>query len=699
MSNLKLSKSELKLQQHYSEKLRIKDNNLYLKEQNKERKPYHYNSMKEACQAVKEQAQRKKTELSIQNKTNVETLSVAAIKDILIQTKVGIVGIKAGDSSGRTTALAYYDYDNNRYTYDTAILNMYVYNINNCALSTSSHKQLVDTLEAASNESRFAIYNPPHPHEIPVKNGIYNIITKQLQPTTPEKTVISFIDTNYIKNAQHPQYPHAPNFDIHDILYQFSNYNDRRLRLLYQIFKACLINGKRQDKFFVILGEGGDGKSTIFKFLADIIGSSTNVSAVSFSEINDDNKIIDSLNKKLMIGYDNDPVFISKTQKLKSMSSNEDLKVSRKYLNPITAPFEPTIVQLCNDMPRFKADINSEWLTRRMVVFKAEYSHTKNGTADSSIPDLLDDEQLREYFLAYLLDEVPYYSDFEDVDQNVMNESLSDDDLINQFCEWLYENHIISELNTHLPTTTLYHLYLYWMRHNNPVSKQLGKKMFKKTIERHLENYGYQYSSARSRLSTLYNNKQFNLNILENIIHPDKRLDEYLYYLLEQDFGNLGSAENFFELNNTNLIHNNTNSQNSQITKTVHETTAIDYLQLVSSVIKQAIDDDLYNDIYEDIFKRKTSYQHINNDTTQQTLSSAFRSKDQQTLQQIKEIIQSNQLSPSELSYFVDEAKLISRIEKSTQLISSIELSTNSNVSDDELLLDFIDEYIDILDE
>src|SRR5699024_5688032 len=131
------------------------------------------------------------------------------------------------------------------------------------------------------------------------------------------------------------------------------NYNEQRLRLLYQIFKSCLADSKQKDSFFVILGEGGDGKSTIFKFFASVIGLS-NVSAVSFSEINDDDKIIDSLDKKMMIGYDNDPVFISKTQKLKSMSSKEDLKVSRKYLNPITAPFEPSIVQLCNDMPRFK---------------------------------------------------------------------------------------------------------------------------------------------------------------------------------------------------------------------------------------------------------------------------------------------------------------------------------------------------------
>mgnify|MGYP001508003139 FL=1 len=54
-----------------------------------------------------------------------------------------------------------------------------------------------------------------------------------------------------------------------------------------------------------MIGPGGDGKSTMFTMITNLIGSQ-NASYLNFNEITQSDKLLTTLNKKIMLGMDND---------------------------------------------------------------------------------------------------------------------------------------------------------------------------------------------------------------------------------------------------------------------------------------------------------------------------------------------------------------------------------------------------------
>lgn len=718
LQKVQLSEDEIKLQQNYAKWFEEQQEHLY--DCQEDRRPAHYANFKEAYKHIDDLAKqikaRKLDQIAKSQKNSQDDKSLPELDEIelkpreiikvLKRAKVGITAIVEEDkssskdhddilnedSSEYVVALAFYDYNRKRYTYSTSILNDYITKINQVASTKGDFERILRTLESEAVRGEFAIYNPPGSHQIAVKNGIYNLITGKLEDNSPEKTVTSFIDTRYVKDAKQPKYYNRSDFELHDFLLHFCNYNESRYKLLLQIFKSCLLESKRADAFFVILGEGGEGKSTILDFYSAMIGEKSNTARISFDKINDDNQLLTAVGKKLLLGPDNHKVYVKDTSKLKSMASKEAITINRKYLDPIKVPFTASIVQLCNEMPRFDASSTSQWLKRRLVVLKAENSLTASDKDDVSIPSLLNTKAMHEYFLKYLLDDVPYYSGFETVDAEVGMNAISDDDLVGQFCEFLYDEHIISEFNTKLPSTTLYHIYLWWMRQYNPQSSCLAQQNFKKNMSSHLENYGYQYNQSQKAVSTLNNNKEFNLKLVDDCVETDQRLDQALHQLLENHSKSLSTKQRYFELTDYSILHNSDSRSRVQH-KIIKPTTAVDYLGITLDVVNQGVENGFYDCISDGIFKRSNKVKQSTNLSNKDTLSSVFRTQSIEKLNQIKGNFEAGLYSSSELSYLEEEAYIIASIDQASNPTLKTLVDDHLNESNDDFLLDFIEQY------
>lgn len=444
-------------------------------------------------------------------------LTLESVADILVQT-LPMVIIPAKDGH---TALAVYDPDTRIYTSSsTTILNTALVTL----FGTSSNQLLATlTMSLIGRKEKFYFHYRPLPkYKIAVGNGIYNGLIQKLEPFTPKYTILTKIETNYNPNAKQPDL--GDGFSFQQMVNQLADGNRARTTLLKQICKSIITGVSTSAALFIFLGKGGDGKSTFFQLLENVIGSQ-NTAHVNFSEINSDDKLLETMGKKLVVGLDNDTnIYIRKTAKLKSMAAHEAVTYSRKYLSAISVPFTATIVQLCNDMPRFSETGTS--MRRRLVTFKAEHSYTLTGTENNNVSKYIQNKEFLEYVLKEILD-FDYTLNYNDVDRQITNDTLDEEDTIGQFIDDMDQIHLFDGVNKMIPLPHLYAAYLDWSAANQQSSRPYSTRAFSAKIIDPLFDRGYTRQTIPVRLRTIIDSGEF-IPASFDEISSGKRLAEVL---------------------------------------------------------------------------------------------------------------------------------------------------------------------------
>ena len=500
---MKYSRKSLNQFKKYDEYIKSKRKHLY--DNQPDRKPRIYSDTKEACKAIDDE--RKKIASKIMYKKSLKNepdLNAGQVADAIINAKIAIVIIPG---IGGINTLAYYNYDKKIYEIRSnskqTVFDDYVKAAFLSKPSRNFRDLVEDNLDSNDLREKMAIYNPKEDYEIPVGNGIFNCLTDELDSYDPFITITSKIATNYIKNAEHPHFESG--FRFEKLISDFCNNDKERLILFNQIIKTIILGKKPASAIFIVLGEGGGGKSLVFRMCANVIGKE-HTGEIKLDQLNQDDKIVEVYNKKLAIGYDNNAnIYLGKTSIFKLIASNEYLSMSRKYLSSISASFDATMVQLCNSMPRF-GETGSE-IARRAVILKAE--NDLSGKANKSFEKDIKNERLHEYILSYMLDEskVPYFSNYNAVDNQILNDTLSEEDYLSQFIDDMVSFGFISKSNTKIPSNILYAAYQDWHSENMPSSKIMSKSGFSSRIKKVMYKIGYQFNTelgeSHALLSTL----------------------------------------------------------------------------------------------------------------------------------------------------------------------------------------------------
>lgn len=531
------------------------------------RKPKIYDSVNTAIGHVKDKIEDKHKHIQLVERSN-RRLNIADAADLIID-NIAMTVIPSEDDEDSAN-LAIYDYDRSIYVMSYMHLNKYL-----VAILGSTSRSQVDSLiqTIVSRENELCYYNPLPKYKIAVGNGIFNCLTKRLEEFTPLYTVLTRIKTNYIENAQRPYY--NDHFTLEGMISDFADNNPDRIELLTQIVKSILTGVNRSDVFFIVIGPGGDGKSTTFTMITNIIGNQ-NASYLNFSEIMNPDKLLTTLNKKIMLGMDNDVnLYIKKTALLKSMASHENITLQRKYMSSISVEFSPVIVQLCNEMPRFAE--TQESMRRRIVTFKSENSHYRNGTQNNNVKKYIQDSRFLEYALWYFLNEdiTPYYNDYNEVDREVSDESLNNDDIIGQFVNDMRVIGYINEINRVLPLRHLYALYLDWFNENNPGSKPLGMRAFKLKISPELEKSGYSFDP--------YNKHRRVRSLKKDKLYFTHMLGDYTEGYETQHVIDNNNQVKCFE-----LTHEPQTGLNERVLRASHPVNVITYFDLMNDILNFA---------------------------------------------------------------------------------------------------------------
>ena len=420
------------------------------------------------------------------------------------------------DDTGGTDTLLTFDYDRKVYVYGDDVIIQYLSEI--MGVVTRNNLQSAQ-MSLLGMKRKLAKYNPPPRYKVAVGNGLYNCLTGELEEYDPRFTVTDHISTNYVPDTYNPNISGGKTFSR--MCAELANFDPDRIQLIRQICTAVVTGHSVAPSLFVLVGRGGDGKSTFFQLMVNVIGQK-NTAFVNFSELSSPDKMVETVGKKLVLGMDNEvSLYIKNTATLKSIASHEYLTHSRKYHEAISVKFTGTFVQLCNEMPRF-AETGTSML-RRIVGFRAENSHTESGDEDRSLERIIEHRDFREHTLHQILN-LPYYNDYNDVDKHMVESVLDTEDILAQFVNELRDIGTLSSTNTHIPASHLYAAYRDWMRDTNPTSNPLSFRAFTMKVSKPMGTQGYVVADQQNgvRPTSLERSGTYIPSLFSTYLHGDE---------------------------------------------------------------------------------------------------------------------------------------------------------------------------------
>lgn len=141
---------------------------------------------------------------------------------------------------------------------------------------------------------------------------------------------------------------------------------DQRQDVLQQIFGYALLNGwLGLQKFFVFVGAGANGKSTVLDTLVAMLGDA-NVSHVPLDKLNGEFRLGEMAGKLANICGDKSYMDKADEGLLKQLTSGDLVQVNRKYKEPITLRPTAKLIFATNFLPPISDRSDGIW--RRLIV-------------------------------------------------------------------------------------------------------------------------------------------------------------------------------------------------------------------------------------------------------------------------------------------------------------------------------------------
>ena len=302
-------------------------------------------------------------------------------------------------------------------------------------------KQIRITVDEAEPEK--------NPNLIPVANGIYNRQKHTLEPFSPEHVFTSKVTTKWMQN------PEKPSWDVDEWLDTIANHDKDVVTLLWQVIAECLNGNYTRKRFFMIVGNGNNGKGTFQELLKNLIGEN-NVSALSMEQIGERFSPAQLIGKTLNIGDDVESSTLPNVKNLLSITTGDSIMIEGKGKDGYSVALTTGMLFSANKVP--KATNKTNGLYRRMCIipFLANF----NGKVEDVT--IRDEKIKRDDVLEYVLHKA-LALDFEKFIEPAITlqyklEYMKDNDTIFEFYSDEWATSPMSEIDR-IPTKYVYNRY------------------------------------------------------------------------------------------------------------------------------------------------------------------------------------------------------------------------------------------------
>lgn len=179
-------------------------------------------------------------------------------------------------------------------------------------------------------------------NEVPVKNGILNILTKELKPFDPNNIFFNKLPVEYNPDAKCPQ--------IEKFLGEVLAKEDDR-DVFYELGGFCLLKEYKFEKAFMFLGDGRNGKDKTLELIKRTIGVE-NCCSIPLSSLDSKGFIISEFFGKMAnIAGDIDNRDLKETTTFKGLTGRSLQTGDRKFKSKITFVNYAKFIFACNNLP------------------------------------------------------------------------------------------------------------------------------------------------------------------------------------------------------------------------------------------------------------------------------------------------------------------------------------------------------------
>lgn len=208
---------------------------------------------------------------------------------------------------------------------------------------------------------------------IPVKNGVYNILTQKLEQFDPKFIITSKIATPFNPDAKKPILNGW--FDFDKWFDSLACNDSEVVTLLWQIMNEAINPNRTRKKMVILTGDGNNGKGTFQALLENLIGKEniSNLKPDQFKEF-----YTNALEGKTCnIGDDISNKYLDEVSDLMSIVSGDRIQVNRKGKETFEATYRLLCIFSGNDIPRARNKTNG-WYRRLCIVpFNADFNGNK----------------------------------------------------------------------------------------------------------------------------------------------------------------------------------------------------------------------------------------------------------------------------------------------------------------------------------
>lgn len=226
------------------------------------------------------------------------------------------------------------------------------------------------------------------------KNCIYDVVRKVTLPITPDYIFLNRIDHNYN--------PQAESVEVVDTVFNNLSCGDEEVNsLLKEIIGYTFYRRNKMRKFFVLVGDGFNGKSTYLDMIENLL-SESNVARVDLQELVTDKFAPQMLTDKLVdLGDDIDKEFVANTGRFKKLVTGETIIAQKKGQDQYAMTYYGKFIFSCNEIPRIND--KTYGMKSRMVIvpLKADFSKQEK---IPFIDEVLQEQDAMEYILKLAMD-------------------------------------------------------------------------------------------------------------------------------------------------------------------------------------------------------------------------------------------------------------------------------------------------------
>jgi P4 family phage/plasmid primase-like protien len=205
---------------------------------------------------------------------------------------------------------------------------------------------------------------------INLKNGMYNVKTKQIEPHTPDKLTTIQLNCEY-----HPENHNMPNFNhyINDLCSDIDGKIDDQKKAILQEFMGLILSNVRVSRIkkclvlYSLLGNSG--KTQLLNLIGELLGTENTIN-VPLQQMNENSKFSlgSIVGKRLISIGDQTGSDVEDSAVFKQLTGGDPVKVEPKNKQPFSYIFNGAIAISCNNLVNFQDDKGGHVFERLCII-------------------------------------------------------------------------------------------------------------------------------------------------------------------------------------------------------------------------------------------------------------------------------------------------------------------------------------------